>query len=74
MKDMESLIQMLPYLAPIIILGLTLLVIALVDLTKREHVTGGSKIIWVLITVCIQIIGPIVYLVAGRKEPYVDSD
>ena len=74
MKNMESLIQMLPYLAPIIILGLTLLVIALADLIKRKHVAGGNKIIWVLVMVFVQIIGPVVYLIAGRKEEFSDSD
>jgi hypothetical protein len=74
MENMESLTQMLPYLAPIIIIELILLVVALTDLIKRKHVTGGNKIIWVLVTVCFQIIGPIIYLLLGRKEESVDSD
>ena len=73
MKEMESLIQMLPYMAPPIILGITLLAVALIDLVKRKHVTGGNKIIWVLV-IFIQIIGPVIYLVAGRKEEFSDSD
>ena len=36
MKEMDSLIQMLPYLVPLIILGIVLLVVALVDLVKAE--------------------------------------
>jgi hypothetical protein len=74
MKELESLVQMLPYLTPLIILEVVLLVIALVDLSKRKHVAGGNKIIWVLVTVCIQIIGPVIYLVVGRKEEYSDRD
>lgn len=74
MKEMESLVQMLPYLAPVLVLELALLTFVLVDLSKRKYVTGGKKIIWILVSVCIQIIGPIVYLVAGRKEPQVESD
>ncbi len=74
MENMESLVQMLPYQAPLIILEVVLLVVALVDLSKRKHVTGGNKIIWVLVTVCINIIGPIIYLVVGRKEEYSDRD
>ena len=74
MKEMESLVRMLPYLVPVIVLELALLTFALVDLSKRKHVTGGKKIIWVLVAVCIQIVGPIIYLVAGRKEPQVESD
>ena len=74
MKEMETVIQMLPYMVPLIIIGVVLLVVALVDLAKRKHVTGGNKIIWVLVTVCIQIIGPVIYLIAGRKEESVDCD
>ena len=74
MKEMESIVQMLPYLVPIIVLEFALLAFALVDLFKRKHVTGGNKIIWALVVVCFQIVGPIAYLVFGRKEPQVESD
>ena len=73
MENMESITQMLPYLAPIFILNLILLVISLVDITKREHVVGGNKIVWVLVTMLFQIIGPITYLVVGRKESHIES-
>jgi len=74
MKEIESIIRMLPYMAPLIGLGAILLVIALVDLARRKHVTGGHKVIWVLVAVGIQIIGPVIYLLLGRKEEAVDSD
>jgi hypothetical protein len=74
MKEMETLVQMLPYMVPLIILEVVLLVVALLDLARRKHVTGGNKIIWVLVTVCIHIIGPIIYLLAGRKEESVDCN
>jgi len=74
MKEMETVIQMLPYMVPLIILEVVLLVVALVDLAKRKHVTGGNKIVWVLVTVCINIIGPVIYLLVGRKEEVDDSD
>lgn len=74
MKEMETLIHMLPYMVPLIILEFTLLAVALVDLARRKHVTGGNKIIWVLVTVGIHFIGPVIYLVGGRKEEFSDSD
>ena len=74
MKELDTIVQMLPYLVPLIILEVILLVVSLVDLAKRKHVTGGNKIIWALVTVCIQLIGPVIYLVLGRKEESVDSD
>jgi hypothetical protein len=73
MKEMEDVLQMLPYLVPLIALGIILLTVALIDLVKRKHVTGGNKVIWVLI-IFIQIIGPVIYLIAGRKEEFSDSD
>jgi hypothetical protein len=73
MKEMETIVQMLPYMVPLIILEVVLVVVALVDLAKRKHVTGGNKIIWVLVAVCINIVGPIIYLIAGRKEEIDDS-
>jgi len=73
MKDFGELVQMLPYLLPLIVLNTVLVVVALVDLAKRKHVTGGNKVIWVLVAVGIQIIGPVIYLIVGRKEDSVDS-
>ncbi len=56
-------------LAPIVILELVLIVVALRDLLKPERqVRGGSKLMWGLIIVFFNLIGPILYLVAGREE------
>lgn len=55
-------------LAPLIVLELILVIAALVDLVRREQVTGGNKLVWGLVIVFIGTIGPIVYFVFGRKE------
>jgi hypothetical protein len=55
-------------LLPIVIIQLTLMIVALVDLVKREKVTGGNKLIWGIIIVLFNIIGPIIYFIIGRKE------
>ncbi len=72
MKDL-GFVQMLPYVAPLIALEVLLLGFCLSDLIKRKHVTGGNKIIWALV-IFVQFIGPVIYLLAGRKEEVVDSD
>ena len=64
---MEQIRQFLPFLIPIIILQLVLLVVALLDLARRER-TRGPKWVWVLVIVFINIIGPILYLMLGRDE------
>lgn len=66
--------SLLPFLVPLILLELILLIIALVDLVKREHVRGENKIVWALIIIFIQTIGPIVYLIWGRQEKPFDGN
>ena len=65
---------MLPFLIPLFVLEIALLVIALVDVVKRERVKGGNKVVWLLVIIFISIIGPIVYLLLGQQEGTVDSD
>jgi len=55
-------------LAPLIILEAALLIVALVDLAKRPKVPGGNKIPWLILIVFVGAVGPIVYLIFGRKE------
>jgi uncharacterized membrane protein YhaH (DUF805 family) len=64
---MEELRQWIPFLLPIFLIQVTLMVFALVDLVRREH-TKGPKWMWALIVIFINIIGPVVYLFVGREE------
>ena len=59
----------LPFLIPLLLLQVVLLVVALVDLVKRERVRGGNKVIWGVVIVLVNIIGPIVYLLTGFAQP-----
>jgi phospholipase D-like protein len=58
----------LALLAPLIVLSLILLVVSLVDLVRREHVTGGNKWLWLAVIILLGTIGQIVYLVLGRQD------
>lgn len=71
---LSQLKDVLPLLVPLIAIQVILLVVALVDLVRREAVTGGNKIVWALAVCLISIIGPAVYLLAGRKENTRESD
>ncbi len=53
---------------PLLLIQVGLIVWALVDLSKRERVKGGSKIVWVLVILIFEFIGPILYLAWGREE------
>lgn len=52
---------------PLLLIQVGLIVWALVDLVKRERVKGGSKVVWVLVILIFEFIGPILYLAWGRE-------
>ena len=53
--------------APIAILQLILMLFALVSCVRQEE-TNGPKWLWILIIIFINILGPILYFVIGRKN------
>ena len=55
-------------LAPLILLQLVLLIVALIDLRRRPHVTGGNKVPWLILILLVSTFGPIIYLIYGRKD------
>jgi len=67
MDGLSKLQQYIPYLIPVLIIQLVLMISALVDLIRREH-TRGPKWVWALVILFINYIGPIIYFVAGRKD------
>ncbi|WP_070120310.1 PLDc N-terminal domain-containing protein [Bacillus marinisedimentorum] len=54
-------------IAPLLVIQLLLMVLALVDLAKAEQ-TNGSKIIWVFVIIFINLIGPVIYFLFGRRK------
>ena len=61
--------QILALLAPIIVIQVGLMIAALVDLERDErHVRGGNKVVWALVIILVNVVGPILYFVAGREE------
>lgn len=72
MDGFESISDMLPYLIPLLILELGLLIFALVDLLNRQNVRG-DKMLWVVLIVFIGIIGPIIYLIFGRRKDTIEN-
>lgn len=64
---MENIRTLIPFLVPIIILQLALMIAALVDLVRRER-TKGPKWMWALVILLVGTLGPIIYFVVGREE------
>ncbi|MBG9691852.1 Negative regulatory protein YxlE [Lysinibacillus sphaericus] len=54
-------------IAPLIVVQLILMIVALIDLRKTQT-TNGPKILWVFIILFTNIIGSIAYFIVGRKQ------
>ena len=64
-----ALSDVLPFLIPLIVLQLVLMAVGLYDLTRPERrVRGESKLLWGIVIVLGQMIGPLVYFLFGREE------
>ena len=60
---------MLLLIVPLVLIELGLLVFAVWDLLKMDRqVRGGSKGMWAVIIVFVNVIGPILYLLVGRVD------
>lgn len=60
---------LLSLVLPLAALELILVIVALVDLIRREPSrVNGNKIVWALIIILVSTIGPICYFILGRKE------
>lgn len=60
--------QMLIMLIPIIILQLTLMIVALIHIFRHDNYKVGNRVLWVIVVVLFNVIGPILYFAIGRGE------
>jgi ABC-2 type transport system ATP-binding protein len=66
----------LALLGILLVVEVGLLIWALVDLARRpaSQVNGGNKLIWLIICLFLQLLGPILYLVVGRLQTPAGSE
>lgn len=68
MNNTQFFFDNLPLFIPIIILEVALMLTALVSVLKSKSFRFGSKPIWIIVVVLLQIIGPVIYFAFGREE------
>ena len=62
-------------LIPVLLVQLALMGLAAADLLRQDRrVRGGSKPVWAVIIVFVNLIGPVLYLLVGRDERPPDED
>ena len=65
---MYTIIKYLPVLLPVIVIELTLAIFSFIHVLRHPHYKFGNKIIWSLVVLFIQFIGPVIYFIFGRGE------
>jgi len=63
----EEIISFLPFLIPVIIIQVGLLLASLIHVLRHNTYRRGNRILWVLVSF-ISIIGPILYFTIGRGD------
>ncbi|PHB58097.1 PLD nuclease N-terminal domain-containing protein [Bacillus wiedmannii] len=66
LKDID-IMAFLPIIFPVIVVGALLVLIAFIDL-YRHRKTRKNVLVWTLIILFVNILGPIMYFVIGRKD------
>ena len=65
---MSEIIKYLPFIIPLAIIQGGLMIAALIHILTHKHYRIGNRIIWVIISLCISMIGPVLYFCIGRGE------
>jgi hypothetical protein len=62
-------VELLPIILPLIAVQVVLIAVALRDLMRPERrVRGDSKLVWGLVIVVLELLGPLLYFTFGRTN------
>ncbi|MBP1538164.1 MAG: PLDc_N domain-containing protein [Ruminococcus sp.] len=67
-KGFEDIKEYLPLLIPIAVLQLGLMLAALISILKHKKYKTGNRALWVILSLFVSIIGPILYFVLGKTD------
>jgi len=65
---MAFLSEYLLILIPLAVIQLALVVASLIHVFKHDTYKIGNRVVWVIVCLCINIVGPVLYFVIGRGE------
>ena len=68
MGELETLIDILPLIIPIILIDIVFKIYVIIDILKVDRkVKGGNKVVWIVVSMVINF-GWVIYLIFGKDE------
>ncbi len=68
MNNLDTLVEYLPFLIPLIILQYGLAIYAIVHIIKHPNYKFGNQVMWIIISLFLSFIGPILYFMFGKGD------
>lgn len=68
MSITQNIMQYLPFVIPIIVIELGLLIAALVHILRHNTYKVGNRVLWIVLVIVLNIIGPILYFIIGKGD------
>jgi len=68
LSSLSILLDYLPILIPLAIIQFGLMVGALVHICTHDTYRMGNRVLWIVLSVVLNMIGPILYFVLGRSD------
>ena len=68
MTDFSVLTPYIPFLIPVAVIQLGLMIAALVHILRHKTYKAGNRVLWIVIVVVVNIIGPILYFTIGKGD------
>ena len=68
MEGMDTLLRIIPFLIPLAVIQLGLMIASLVHICTHTTYRTGNRTLWIVLCVLINVIGPILYFTLGRGD------
>ncbi|MGM0166559.1 hypothetical protein IGI39_001519 [Enterococcus sp. AZ135] len=68
MNNFDFFKENLPIFLPLVLLELILMITAVRHVLTHQGYRFGNKAIWLFVVIVIQIIGPVIYFVFGKRD------
>ncbi|MDR0221096.1 MAG: PLD nuclease N-terminal domain-containing protein [Lachnospiraceae bacterium] len=73
-EDLQVIMNYLPILIPLALLQFGLLIAAMIHILTHERYRIGNRLMWVVIVIFFNTLGPVFYFILGRGEPEEEDD